>query len=171
MKKKLLLALMALLPLVGWADETTVTLYDFTVTYGTVLTVDDLPDDAWQVTGTLTKDQVKNYLTFARVDDGSSTWNSNNVGVYSWTLTKAANTEGHTIYLSSNNAKLTIAKANNEVTNTPEVNGGGAYAAAGYDLVTTAPAATIEPQPIVTPFNIVTFAPIQQPSSITTGWS
>ena len=139
MKKKLLLALMALLPLVGWADETTVTLYDFTVTYGTVLTVDDLPDDAWQVTGTLTKDQVKNYLTFARVDDGSATWNSDNVGVYSWTLTKDANTDGHTIYLSSNNAKLTIAKANNEVTNTPEVNGGGAYAAAGYDLVTTAP--------------------------------
>ncbi len=139
MKKKLLLALMALLPLAGWSDNTTVTLYDFTVPYGTEVTVGNLPDDAWQVTGDLNKEQVAAYLTFARVDDGSATWNSNNVGVYSWTLTKAADTDGHTIYLSSNNAKLTISKANNAVTNAPSVDAGGAYKAAGYDLVATVP--------------------------------
>ena len=137
-KHFLLLFLMALLPLAGWA-ATTVTLYDFTVPYGTALTVDNLPDDAWLVTGDLTKDQVKAYLTFARVDDGSATWDSNNVGVYSWTLTKAADTGGNTIYLSSNNAKLTIAKADNAVTNTPTVSAGGDYNAAGYDLVATVP--------------------------------
>lgn len=129
---------MAFFSLAGWA-ATTVTLYDFTVPYGTALTVNNLPDDAWQVTGDLTKDQVKAYLTFARVDDGSATWNSNNVGVYSWTLTKAPDTGGNTIYLSSNNAKLTIAKADNAVTNTPTVGAGGAYNAAGYDLVATVP--------------------------------
>ena len=122
MKKLFLtLMLMALLPLAGWADNTTVTLYDFTVPYGTELTVGNLPDDAWQVTGELDKEAVKEYLTFARVDDGSATWNSNNVGVYSWTLTKAANTEGHTIYLSSNNAKLTIAKVTTNAISTPPV--------------------------------------------------
>lgn len=36
----------------------------------------------------------------------------------------------------------------------------------GHDLVTTAPAATTEPLPIVTPFNIVTLAPVQTSSSI-----
>ena len=35
----------------------------------------------------------------------------------------------------------------------------------GHDLVTTAPAATTEPLPIVTPFNIVTLAPVQTSSS------
>lgn len=35
-----------------------------------------------------------------------------------------------------------------------------------HDFVTTAPAATMLPRPIVTPFKIVTFAPHKTPSSM-----
>ena len=93
--------------------DVTVTLYDFTIPYGaepTAATLKTQYPSAVKVEGA-TWDQIKEYLTFARVDDGSTNWNSNNVGVYSWTLTKALNTGGYTIYLSSNNAKLTIEKA------------------------------------------------------------
>ena len=113
MKKKLLLALMALLPLVGWATDVTVTLYDFTIPYGAEPTAATLKAEypsAVKVQGA-EWDDIKGYLTFARVNDGSANWNSNNVGVYSWTLTKALDTGAYTIYLSSNNAKLTIEKA------------------------------------------------------------
>lgn len=41
----------------------------------------------------------------------------------------------------------------------------------GQDFVTTAPAATTEPGPIITPLSIVTLAPHQTSSSITTGAS
>ena len=93
--------------------DVTVTLYDFTIPYGaepTAATLKAQYPTAVKVEGA-TWDQIKGYLTFARVNDGSANWNSNNVGVYSWTLTKALDTGGYNIYLSSNNAKLTIEKA------------------------------------------------------------
>ena len=135
---------MALLPLASWAQtEVTVTLYDFSIPYGaepTAATLKTNYPDAVKVEGA-EYDDIKEYLTFARVNDGKANWNSSNVGVYSWTLSKAANTGAYNIYLSSNNAKLTIVKADNSVTNAAsvELNAGGDYDAAGYDLVTTAP--------------------------------
>ena len=41
----------------------------------------------------------------------------------------------------------------------------------GNDLVTTEPAPTTVPRPILTPFNIVTFIPIQLSPSIKISWS
>ena len=127
---------MALLPLAGWATDVTVTLYDFTVPYGTELTVDNLPTDARMVSGGATWDQIKEYLTFSSPDCTDA---NGHVGTYSYTLTKAANTGAYTIYLSSNNAKVTITKADNAVKTAGVLSTGGAYVAAGYDLVTTAP--------------------------------
>lgn len=132
-KHFLLLFLMALLPLAGWATDVTVTLYDFTVPYGTEITVDNLPTDARQVTGGATWDQIKDYLQFS----GPSA--TTGVGTYDYTLTKTASTGGYTIFLSSNNAKMTITKADNAVKTAGVLSAGGAYVAAGYDLVTTAP--------------------------------
>ena len=105
---------MALLPLAGWAvTDVTVTLYDFTIPYGvepTAATLKEQYPSAVKVEGA-TYDEIKEYLTFARVNDGTANWDSNNVGVYSWTLIKAGATGEYNIYLSSNNAKLTIEKA------------------------------------------------------------
>ena len=113
-KHFLLLFLMALLPLAGWAvTDVTVTLYDFTIPYGvepTAATLKEQYPSAVKVEGA-TYDEIKEYLTFARVNDGTANWDSNNVGVYSWTLIKAGATGEYNIYLSSNNAKLTIEKA------------------------------------------------------------
>ena len=142
-KHFLILMLMALLPLASWATDVTVTLYDFTIPYGaepTAATLKTQYPSAVKVEGA-TWDEIKGYLTFARVDDGSANWNSNNVGVYSWTLTKALNTGEYTIYLSSNNAKLTIEKATITQTAAGAVAAGCTYASLGdpLQLVTTAP--------------------------------
>ena len=102
----------------------TVTLYDFTITYGedqpVAATLPTDHPDAVKIEGA-TWDQIKGYLTFARVDDGSTNWNSNEPGVYSWTLTKAVDTGDYNIYLSSNNAKLTIEKIPTTWTTAPAV--------------------------------------------------
>lgn len=134
---------MALLPLVGWATDVTVTLYDFTIPYGAEPTAATLKADypsAVKVDGA-EWDDIKGYLTFARVNDGSANWNSNNVGVYSWTLTKALNTGTYTIYLSSNNAKLTIEKATITQSVAGAVADGCTYASLAnpLQLVTAAP--------------------------------
>lgn len=134
---------MALLPLVGWATDVTVTLYDFTIPYGAEPTAATLKAEypsAVKVEGAAW-DDIKGYLTFARVNDGSANWNSNNVGVYSWTLTKALDTGAYTIYLSSNNAKLTIEKATitETVPGTKAANCTYASLANPLQLVTAAP--------------------------------
>ena len=119
----------------------TVKLYDFTITYGDAQPVaatlpTDHPD-AIEISGA-TWDQIKGYLTFARVDDGSANWNSNEPGVYSWTLTKAVDTGEYNIYLSSNNAKLTIEKIPTTWTTAPVVKANaGDYTGNPLDLLTT----------------------------------
>ncbi len=138
--------LMALLPLASWAQdkEVTVTLYDFTIQWGAdEPTVGTLSTDAvkYEATPALSAEQlaeVKSYLTFSRVDDGSGNWNSNEVGVYSWTLTKAVSTPGYIIYLSSNNAKMTIEKIPTTWTTAPaEKAAAGDYDGAAKDLLST----------------------------------
>ena len=144
-KHFLLLFLMALLPLAGWAEdkEVTVTLYDFTIQWGAVEpTVGTLSTDAvkYQATPALSPEElaeVKSFLTFSRVDDGSANWNSNEVGVYSWTLTKAVSTPGYTIYLSSNNAKMTIEKIPTIWTTDPAIAAGVDYDGASHNLLST----------------------------------
>ena len=101
--------------------DVTVTLYDMTIQWGAAEpTVATLPTTAYKVEGAAWND-VKGYLTYARVNDGTENWNSNEVGVYSWTLTKAVNTGDYNIYLSSNNAKLTIEKIPTTWTTAPAV--------------------------------------------------
>ena len=118
-KHFLLLFLMTLLPLAGWAESVTVTLYDFTVPYGTALSVNTLPEDAVKVEATtVTWSDIKEYLTFSSPECTAA---DGHVGTYSYTLTKAASTGSHTIYLSSNNAKVTIAQATNAFTTDPAV--------------------------------------------------
>lgn len=136
---------MALLPFAGWAEdkEVTVTLYDFTIQWGAVEpTVGTLSTDAvkYQATPALTPEElaeVKSFLTFSRVDDGSANWNSHEVGVYSWTLTKAVSTPGYTIYLSSNNAKMTIEKIPTIWTTDPAIAAGVDYDGASHNLLST----------------------------------
>ena len=140
-KHFLILMLLTLLPLAGWAADVTVKLYDFTIKYGdaqpTAATLKAEHPDAVEVTGA-TYDDIKGYLTFARVDDGSTNWNSNEVGVYSWTLTKAVNTGDYNIYLSSNNAKLTIEKIPTTWTTEPAVKAAaGDYNGSAKDLLQT----------------------------------
>ena len=120
-KHFLLLFLMALLPLAGWAESVTVTLYDFTVPYGTALSVNTLPGDAVKVeAATATWSDIKEFLTFSSPECTAA---EGHVGTYSYTLTKAATTGSYTIYLSSNNAKVTIAQATNAITTAPAVIG------------------------------------------------
>lgn len=123
--------------------DVTVTLYDFTIPYGaepTAATLKAQYPSAVKVEGA-NYDDIKDYLTFARVNDGTANWNSNNVGVYSWTLIKAGATGDFNIYLSSNNAKLTIEKATITQTAAGVLADGCAYNTLEnpLQLVTTAP--------------------------------
>ena len=144
-KHFLILMLLTLLPLAGWAQtvDVEVKLYDFTITYGDdEPTVGTLPLTAirYESTPALSADQltaVKGFLTFTR-DAGD------NVGTYNWTVTKAATTPGYNIYLSSNNAKMTIAKAttNNWTTDPAVIADAAQYDGAPKDLLQTEGVAT-----------------------------
>jgi len=137
-KHFLLLFLMALLPLAGWAENVTVTLYDFTVPYGTAVDVSTLPADAVKVEGA-DWTNIRDYLTFTSTEAAEATYN---VGTYNYTLTKAASTGDYTIYLTSNNAKMTIVQATNEWTTSPAVIAtGAAWTGNDIDLLATLGAA------------------------------
>lgn len=138
-KNFLLLFLMALLPLAGWAGtNVTVTLYDFTVPYGTAVDVSTLPADAVKVENA-SWDDIKGYLTFSSTEAAEATYN---VGTYNYTLTKAASTGEYTIYLTSNNAKMTIVQATNAWTTSPAVIAtGAAWTGNDIDLLATLGAA------------------------------
>ena len=130
-KNFLLLMLMALLPLASWATDVTVTLYDFTITYGDPEpTADNLKTghpDAVLVTGADYAD-IKQYLTFSRTEGTEP-------GVYDWTLTKALDTGAYTIYLSNNNAKMTIEKIPTAWTTAPVIAAGEDYDGESHNLL------------------------------------
>ena len=107
-KHFLILMLLALLPLVGWAQtNVSITLYDFAIDYGDdEPTAATMPASAYVVSGANWND-VKGYLTFTRIEEGA------NVGNYAYTLVQSGGTETYTIHVTSNNAKLQIKKLMN----------------------------------------------------------
>ena len=143
--------LLSLLPLAGWADEpteVTVTLYDFTITYGDdEPTAATLPSTAFSISpNTVDWDDIKGFFTFSRANT------SKDAASYDYSLTVAATTTGYTIHLLSNNAKMTIAPKtltsdmigeisgtytfdNNQKKPTPAVTFNNATLSAGTDFV------------------------------------
>ena len=163
-KHFLLLFLMALLPFAGWAEtvNVTVTLYDFTIPYGSdEPTVTTLPPATIKVEGA-DLDDIAGYLTFTRENT------STDVGTYEYTLTKALDTGDYIIYLSSNNAKMTIEKAPNEFTTNPVPAEDNTYAAVS---------ALEDPYALVATLGVAKFGDVEyivsdtEPSATATGWS
>ena len=109
-KNFLILMLLSLLPLAGWAQgqqqtEVTVTLYDFTITYGDdEPTAATLPSSAYSISGdNVNWNDIDEYFTFTRENTSA------NRGSYDYTLIQAANTGNYIIHLQTKNAKMTIA--------------------------------------------------------------